>query len=693
MKGVTSDALSGWRRLAITGGLSGLALAAAVYGIVGVKPWQTGVAAAVAAKKVPPVWDSMLWGWWYAAWGVLAMALGLLVTRRWWIGAVSPLVEVPRLGEPPVKWWLWWGAMSVLVGLVAAHRWPRMSHSLWGDESMAVAEYVQGHYILSDEGQPLGPLRFRKVTWMETVFGDRQMGNNHYLFTQLARVTNDRWRSWTGAAKHEFSEVAIRGPSLVGGLGLLVALAWLGRRLGAPRAGLLAAVLMALHPWHLRYCTEARGYSLMGMFFCLTLGLLAGALEVGTWSAWALFAAAQFCTLYSCKIAVYPLVLINGIVAIALWRAGAGRPLERCRALGRWFVVNTLSAMVFLVLYAPCHAQAVAAVEKIRKRGLNEVSWVWLRDMTSETLTGMPWTTLTPDNAVQLTWSKTLLNGGLPGWAGALGFALMAVAIGLGTMRLWGRCRAAAWVLVACWGAAVISIFHFHDVLKVELLPWYWFFLTPPLCLTAALGVALAPGWGGRAAALALVGFFGAATLPLQRTMIRVPYEDFRSAVAASRGRHEDRIRRNSSRVHTCWLWRSSQLYDPRRDTKVRTLPMLNQRIRAAQRAHAELYVIIGYPWLTARLTPTVFQRVTTSPSFEKVADFPAQVPRHTLTVYRYVPGRTSEADVQTGPSEDSAPGAVPANEGAGEAEAVDEGGAEPEKSTAEEGEAMDGEN
>jgi len=659
MKELPSDFLSGLRRHAVPWGLGGLAFGAGVYGVVGVKPWQTEVAAAVAAKKVPPVWDSMLWGWWYAAWGVLVMALGLLVLRRWWSGAPSPLVKVPRMEERPVSRWVWWGALGVLLVVTAWHRWPRMSHSLWGDESMAVAEYVQGHYILTDESQPLGSLRFRKVTWKETVFGDRQMGNNHYLFTQLARVTNDRWRSWTGGAKHEFSEVAIRVPSLLGGLGLLVALAWLGRRLGAPRAGLLAAVLMALHPWHLRYCTEARGYSLMGMFLCLTLGLLIGALEVGTWSAWALFATAQFCTLYSCKIAVYPLVLINGVVAMALWRAGGGRPLERLQGLGRWFVVNTVSAMVFLILYAPCHAQAVAAVEKIRKRGLNDVSWDWLRDMTSETLTGIPWTTLTPDNPVQITWSKLMHAGGVPVWSGALGFLLMALAIALGATRMWCRCRPAAWVLTACLGAAVVSIIHFHDVLKVELLPWYWFFLTPPLCLTAALGVCLVPGWVRPAAGLALIGFFGWATLPLQRTMIRVPYEDFRSAVTASRGRHEDRIRRTSSRVHTCWFWRSSQLYDPRRDTKVRTLPMLNQRIRAAQRAQAELYVIIGYPWLTARLTPTVFDRVTTSPSFEKMAEFPAQVPRHTLTVYRYVPGRALEA---------AAPDQMPADEVTGEA-------------------------
>lgn len=632
--------------------LSGLAAGALAYVVLGTKPWQTGVAAAVAAKRVPPVWDSMLWGWWVAAWGVLLTALGLMVTRRWWSGGRPATLAVPRLGEAPLGRGVWWGALVVLVAATAAHRWPRMHHSLWGDESMAVAEYVQGHYIKADARQPLGPLKFRKVTWWETVFGDRQMGNNHYLFTQLARLCNDRWRRWGKHAKHEFSEAAIRLPALVGGLGLLVALAGLGRRLGAPRAGLLAALLMALHPWHLRYCTEARGYSLMGLFLCLTLAALVGAVQSGTWLAWSLFAAAQFFTLYSCKIALYPLVFLNVAVAVALWRQGAGPIGDRLRGLGRWFVVNTMSALLFLLLYAPCHAQAVAAVGKIRQRGLNDLSWEWLRDMISEALTGIPWKTLTPDNAVQVTWSKLLdgsaATGGVAGqWAGVLGYAAVAAATVWGIRRLWRGSRPAAWVVVSFLAAAAVSAIHFHQVLKVELLPWYWFFLTPVLCLAAALGVTAVTGRWRLPAGLGLAAFFGLATWPLQRAMVAVPFEDFRSAVAASRGRHEDPNRRMGSRIYTCWLWRSSLLYDPRGDTQVRTLPMLNQRIRAARRAGGEFYIIIGYPWLSASITSSVYQRVTTSPMFQKVDEFPAQVPRHTLTVYRYVPAGEgpSEAD------------------------------------------------
>ncbi len=657
--------LSSLRRNAIVLVLTGVAAASGVYLAIGTKPWHTGVAAAVAEKKVPAVWDSMLWGWWWAAWAVLFITLGLVLTRCWWAGSPVVRVPVPKLGERPLGRRVWWGLLAVLMVATGIDRWPRMNHSLWGDESMAVLEYVQGHYIKARADDPQGPLKFRRVTWKETVFGDRQMGNNHYLFSQLSRLSVERWRRWRKGERHEFSEAAIRLPAFAGGLALLAALAGVGWRLGAPRAGLLAAVLMALHPWHVRYCTEARGYSLMGLFFCLALMLLITALESGAWWAWAMFATSQFLALYSCKIAVYPLALLNVFVAIALWRCGGGSVAERFRGLGRWLVVNAVSAVVFLVLYAPCHAQAVAAVEKIRGRGLNDLSFEWVRDMASEALTGIPWRTLTPDNPVQVTWSKIWRGaegmGGVSGQClGALGFAGILAAVAFGGARLWRRCRPAAWAGLAVLISAVASMLHFHEVLKVELLPWYWFFLTPVLCLAAAFGAMAA---GGRACGLVAVGLvaaFGLATAPLSRRMTGIPFEDFRSAVAASRGRHEDPNQRARSRIHTCWLWRSSLLYDPRADTRLRTLPMLNQRIRAARRAGGELYVIIGYPSLSARLTPTVYERVTTSPQFEKVADFPAQVPRHTLTVYRYVPeageaaagsaGETGEA-----PAEDEA--------------------------------------
>ncbi len=52
----------------------------------------------------------------------------------------------------------------------------------------------------------------------------------------------------------------MRVPTLLVGMLSVAAVAWLLLECGFPLAGAIAAFLLALHPWHLRYATEARGY-------------------------------------------------------------------------------------------------------------------------------------------------------------------------------------------------------------------------------------------------------------------------------------------------------------------------------------------------------------------------------------------------------------------------------------------------
>jgi len=77
---------------------------------------------------------------------------------------------------------------------------------------------------------------------------------------------------------------------------------------GYARAGLLAVLLLALHPWHIRYSTEARGYTLMLLFFILTVwALMAGRpRDEPLRRHWLLFALASFLAAWSWKLAVIP---------------------------------------------------------------------------------------------------------------------------------------------------------------------------------------------------------------------------------------------------------------------------------------------------------------------------------------------------------------------------------------------------
>ena len=84
-------------------------------------------------------------------------------------------------------------------------------------------------------------------------------------------------------------------------LAAIGALAWCLWRVGLPWAAGFAAILMAIHPWHLRYISEARGYSLLLLCIPLLLGTMVAVLHRGTWRRWIAFGSVEVVLLW-----VYP---------------------------------------------------------------------------------------------------------------------------------------------------------------------------------------------------------------------------------------------------------------------------------------------------------------------------------------------------------------------------------------------------
>ena len=120
---------------------------------------------------------------------------------------------------------------------------------------------------------------------MQAVFGDYS-GNNHWLATLLQRGALKSWQVLGGHPVWSFQEWVVRLVPLAAGLGSLAALAGWMRWMGRPVAGLIATLFMALHPWHVRFSVEARGYSLMLFFFILTMWSMMKALRDGRKRDW-----------------------------------------------------------------------------------------------------------------------------------------------------------------------------------------------------------------------------------------------------------------------------------------------------------------------------------------------------------------------------------------------------------------------
>lgn len=154
--------------------------------------------------------------------------------------------------------------------------------------------------------------------------------------------------------------VALRHFSVLTGL-LAVALAYLvGRRLGGRRAGLLAALLLAINPLAIFYAQEVRMYALMTVWALLAVGAAASWVGIGAaasaqaaaaagrplrreWGALAAYIAALTLALYT---QYYAAFLLAGLAVAGLWALWRQRaPLGR---IGWWLAAQALIVLLYL---------------------------------------------------------------------------------------------------------------------------------------------------------------------------------------------------------------------------------------------------------------------------------------------------------------------------------------------------------
>lgn len=155
--------------------------------------------------------------------------------------------------------------------------------------------------------------------------------------------------AWTRLAGS--SDFALAVPSLFFGL-LLVALAcWLGARIFGPRAGLLAAFLVAISSYNVWYSQEVRMYTLGAVLGMGALGAVVSLWDAApdarpAWSWLAVYALCGALGLWALYYFAFLLVALNLMVGV-WWLA------NRRRAgwgwLGRW----ALAQVAVLLLYAP----------------------------------------------------------------------------------------------------------------------------------------------------------------------------------------------------------------------------------------------------------------------------------------------------------------------------------------------------
>ena len=116
-----------------------------------------------------------------------------------------------------------------------------------------------------------------------------------------------------------------------------------------PKSGVVAAFLLAIHPWNIRYASEARGYSLLILLVPLLFVFWRRAMVSGQWKYWAAFALTEFSLVYCYPGSAFILVVLNPIT-VGLFVAGPECAEPRFAHAGRWFCVNVLAAMLACAL-------------------------------------------------------------------------------------------------------------------------------------------------------------------------------------------------------------------------------------------------------------------------------------------------------------------------------------------------------
>lgn len=615
----------------------------AVYAVEGEKPWGRTVQRRIAKQQdLKPQEYAIIGSWWAAVVNAGTLALLLGTAGRWMPrSSVSPSFSfsssssvsspAPASGSRPSSFRqsppdftrgrlhvLILGLLGVALVLGAWERWPRLHHSFWNDEEYAVRRFSHGAW----EQQKDGAWKFEPVTWVDTLFESRN-GNNHVLNSVIMRWSLDAWRAITGAPRDAFTEHVTRLPSYIASVLTLLMVFLLGKELGSPLAGLAAAWLLALHPWHIRFAAEARGYAMMMCFLCLSLYGLLLALRTNRLRWWLLFALAEALYLLCFPGVLLVAAMVNLFALLELLRR---RGWERLRTL---IAMNLLGAVVVLQLMLPNIPQILAFLKESQPSYVVDV-WQWYRDLGSVLVSGWPYENFFPDSHRGTDW---LHEQGEYFFSPGVAPIMFLVLGGAALIVACVQSAATRLVIVAPVLAGAITC-------AVNVKPgtpmtvWYLIFLLIPAVLALPLLMEEAAKlvrwkWAGTLLMAWVVFRFGTATTHARALVREVDRQPVRQTVALIREQAPDAMTATFGVSD-----RQSAIYD----SQVRilnTVADLDAIIAESKRAGLPLYLYHCSDQQVPLRVKDLYTRVRNSGEFERIAELPGSEELFSYRVYR----------------------------------------------------------
>ena len=571
--------------------------------------------------------------WWAAAVNAVLAAL-LLATSGFWARAERvPLAALTRPGARPRP-----GAGLLLLLLAAtalagALRWPLAHTSVWWDEAWSVRHTLVGT-VEPAEDDP-SRLVFERVPWSNTLFYYRKP-TNHVLYSIAARTSLSVWRAATGAPPQAWDSFALRFPAYAAALLSVFGLGLLVFELGFPRAAVAASFLLAIHPWHVRFGADGRGYAFMVLLAIVAAAFLLRGLRRGGWLAWLGYAAAQLAMLWVHALAVYfPLALgLAGVLGLAL---GPGDPRDRAVRVAKFVVANVLAGMAYLQLMGPNLAQSLVLKFEWRQPAdvvgqLAHQIWLYLSTGLSRR---QPFVPELAYPSVRNLWG----GGWLP--RGAI-YGVLPLLVGVGLVRALRRRgpERAVWLGLAL--AVPLALLHrwLQPFLLIERFVIFGLVAVVPLAAIGLEGVlmALLPARAQRAlvpAGLALgLAAYQLLVWPQTRILLRYPPTASREVVELFAKAGEG-VPGGVLRAGLGLGGNVPDVYDPyvKHVHRGREIAALAARSRAEGRP---LYVFYGYNDANRIKSPDAMVYLDDPRLFEEVAVLPAIEAEFLVRVFRY---------------------------------------------------------
>jgi len=640
---------SRWRRLRETSDpssvrilwvVAGFSCLLAIYLVAGPNPWEDPIVKRLAGAKPLKLEHFIQIGLWWGAAAAFISTLVALATVKWWSrpqSATHPDLSPP--GPEVVRWTLVFALTTMVLGA-----WPRMArldHSLWNDEEYHLRTYVWGAYHPSADGS----LKFDAVSWRDAIFLNQK--GNHPIWASVESRLGHALSGHNWDQNSSFSETGLRILPFISGILTIGILVLLTAALGGPRLGLTAGLILALHPWHVRWSVEIRGYSTMLMGITAGLYCLLRALQTNRWRWWLGFAATQPLVLLSFAGSVYVIAAQN-LAALAVIIINRNPSSVKLGSCSRLITAGILSFIPTALIMGP-HVPQIAAYLK-EAHEYAPIGKGWFIDLWAHLISGIRPSGDPAGTSLGIALSDITDAAPWKSWI-YFGFLPLLTAGGVIALLLqdW-RTRFIVGTLLLSGGLAVL-----HNSLSGSpFLTWYVLYLLPAYILALVWSVKVVVKLNPRVLAslpLFLVVAYSLLTGPALKLIMSVPRQPTREAVADMRGISPALTTADPHPLTASFGDGARQMlsYDPRLQI-LKTSQELSALINRAVSENCPLFLCLRGPATIASEAPELLQAVISDPRWQKLPSVSGMEAKLSYDLYRFAPSEIQRIQLQTKP-------------------------------------------